>query len=399
MFRIVLHSLTRRWVQTVATLTSVLVSVGICFALYLLYLGVSSGLEAGKRRLGADLLVIPADSIVESETLLFTGQPYNVYMESDVEQRIAQVKGVKRTTPQFFAQTLNETCCSLVGATRLIGIDQQSDWLVKSWLKRLSGGTLLPDQVLVGSAVQGFSGLDATILKKKVKVAAVLEPTGTSLDYSVLMPIDATRDLVKTIPYFQTFLGKDREAANSVSAVLVEVDDDFDLAKVVKAIERTGKVRVIQASSVLHRIKEQMDVLFTVMLVAGALATASSIMQLFARFFSLAWDRKGEWGLYRAVGATRRDLKLLTAGEALLLIWSGVLAGFGLGYFLYTSILNVLQRQQAFPVFPPSPAAILTSMLLIAGAFTLLGLVAALIPGIRSAGIDPSSAMAQGDID
>jgi len=396
---IIRHSLTRRWVQSLSTLTAVLFSVGIFFAIYLLYLGVSLGLDAGKRRLGADLLVIPADSIVESETLLFTGQPYNVYMNKDIEGRIAHVPGVKRTTPQFFAQTLNETCCTLVGATRLIGFDQKSDWLVLSWIKRLPGGGLAPDQVMVGSEVKGFSGQTATILKNKVRVAAVLEPTGTSLDYSVLMPIDATRGLVKAIPYFQAFLGKNSDAGGLISAVLVDVHEDSDKAKVVKAIERTGNVRVIQASVVLQRIKDQMDVLFLVMLCAGVLATISSIIQFFARFFSLAWDRKGEWGLYRALGATRRDLKLLIVGEALALTLSGIISGLILGYFLNALIIGLLKKQQAFPLIEPPLADIATGILLITGIFIVLGISAALIPGMRSAKIDPSSAMALGDID
>jgi putative ABC transport system permease protein len=399
MLSFIRHSLARRWVQSLSTLTAVLFSVGIFFAIYLLYLSVSQGLDAGKKRLGADLLVIPADSIVEAETLLFTGQPYNVYMDKEIEGRIARVAGVKRTTPQFFAQTLNETCCSLVGATRLIGFDQKSDWLVLSWIKRLPGGGLAPDQVMVGSGVQGFSGQSATILKKKVRVAAVLEPTGTSLDYSVLMPIDATRELVKAIPYFQVFLGNNSDAKGSISAVLVDVDGDFDKAKVVKKIERTGKVRVIQASVVLKRIKDQMDVLFQVMLGAGLLASVSSIFQLFARFFTLAWDRKGEWGLYRALGATRWDLKLLIVGEALALTLGGVVPGLALGYFLNSAIIAILEKQQVFPLFEPSPVAIVIGILAISGIFVLLGMIAALIPGIRSGKIEPSSAMALGDID
>lgn len=399
MLSFIRHSLVRRWVQSLSTLTAVLFSVGIFFTGYLLYLGVSKGLDAGKKRLGADLLVIPADSIVESETLLFTGQPYNVYMGKEIEGRIAKVKGVGRTTPQFFAQTLNETCCTLVGATRLIGIDQKSDWLIASWIKRLPSGGLAPDQVIVGSAVQGFSGQTATILKKKVRVAAVLEKTGTSLDYSVLMPLDATRELVKAIPYFQVFLGEGNSASNSISAVLVELNDEYETATVVKAIERTGKVRVVQASTVFQRIREQMNVLFLVMLAAGLLATFASVFQLFARFFTLAWDRKGEWGLYRALGATRLDLKVMITGEALILTFGGVIPGLALGYGMNSLFVKLLRKQQAFPLFEPSLVEIGLGVLLISLLFTLLGISAALIPGIQSAKIDPSSAMALGDID
>ena len=142
MLQIIWHSLTRRWVQSLSTLIAVAVSVGILFALCLLYLGVSLGLETGRKRLGADLLVVPANAQVEPETLLFAGAPLNIYMNKNLEEKVAAISGVRQATPQFFAQTLTEACCSLTNATRLIGFDPGSDWLVRSWVKNLPGGVL-----------------------------------------------------------------------------------------------------------------------------------------------------------------------------------------------------------------------------------------------------------------
>lgn len=399
MLAIIRHSLARRWVQSLSTLTAVAIGTGILFALYLLYLWVFLGLDAGRRRLGADLLVVPASTIVEPETLLFTGQPYNVYMDKDIRDRVGRIPGVRRTTPQFFAQTLNETCCTLTGATRLIGFDQKSDWLVSAWVKKLPGGGLADDQVMVGSAVQGFSGQSATILRKSVRVAAVLEPTGTSLDYSVLMPIEATRRLTGGIPYFQVFLGRDKDAGGVISALLVDVDEGANKVRVVKEIERSGNVRVIQASVVLERIRRQMSTLFLIMLGGGSLAAVSSVFQLVARFFSLAWDRKGEWGLYRALGATRRDLKLLVAGEAVALTLAGTIPGLAMGFLLNALLVGMLQRQKAFPLIEPSGPAVVAGAAAISGLFLALGLLAAWIPAVQSARIEPCSAMALGDID
>lgn len=399
MLPIIWHSLARRWVQSLATLTAVLIGVGIFFALYLLFCGVSLGLETGKQRLGADLLVVPGRTIVEPETLLFTGQPYNVYMDRAITERVASIPGVRRTTPQFFTQTLDETCCSLTGATRLIGFDQSSDWLVRSWVEQLPGGGLSPDQVLIGSEVKGFSGETATILKHPMRVAAVLEPTGTSLDYSVLLSIDAARGLASSIPYFDVFLGEAMNADGLVSAVLVEIAEDAGKADVVAAIERTGEVKVIQAAGVFQGIKRQMDLLFAIMLGGGLLAAASSIAQLFSRFFSLAWDRKGEWGLYRALGATRRDLKLLIVGEALVLTLGGTLAGLALGYLLNSALIDLLRKQRAMPFMEPSTPMVLFGIVAITGIVAILGLLAAWVPAVRSGKIEPSSAMALADID
>jgi putative ABC transport system permease protein len=398
MLQIIRDSLARRWVQSLSTLVAVAVGVGILFALYLLYLGVSGGLEIGQKRLGADIVVVPTDAQVEPETLLFTGAPLNIYMNKDLEAKVAAIPGVARVTPQFFAQTLNAACCD-VGATRLIGFDPKTDWLVRSWVKNLPGGAIGPEQVLIGSGVTGVTGNTVTILKEQFHVAAVLQPTATSLDDSILMPIDTARSVASTSPYLQLFWEKLGDPRGLISALLVDVDPHVQKIDVVIAIDELGDFNVIQASDVLQKIKDQMKVLFLLMLGGGLLAAAASVFQFFARFFSLAWDRKGEWGLYRALGATRRDLKLLIAGEALTLTLGGVIAGLALGYALFSLILIFLQNQKAFPFIEPSFGIVLSGIAAIAVFFSLLGILSAWWPAQQSGKIEPSSAMAMGDIE
>ncbi len=311
---------------------------------------------------------------------------------------MAAIPGVARVTPQFFAQTLSEACCD-VSATRLIGFDPNTDWLTRSWVKNLPGGTLGPDQILMGSGVTGVNGKTVTILGKQFQVAAVLDPTATSLDNSIMMPIDTARSVAKTSPYLQLFWGKWGDPQGLISALLVDVAPHVQKIDVVIAIDELGNFNVIQASDVLQNIKDQMNILFLIMLGGGLLAAAASVFQFFARFFSLAWDRKGEWGLYRALGATRRDLKLLVAGEALTLTLGGVIAGLALGYGFFSLIFDFLQGQKAFPFIAPSPGSVLLGIAAIAVFFALLGILSAWWPANQSGKIEPSSAMALGDID
>jgi len=399
MLEIVWHSLTRRWVQSLATVISVAVSVGMLFALYRLYAGASLGLDVGARRLGADLLVVPGNTPVEPETLLFTGAPANIYMRRELEQKIAGLPGVRRTSAQFFAQTLNETCCSLSGATRLIGFDPATDWSVQAWGTGQGDRALHPNQIVVGAGVEGVAGNKAYILGQALQVITVLQATGTSLDYSVLMPIDAVRALSRTIPYLRVLLGKGNDPADFISAVLVETDQRADKEAVAAAIERVGDVRVIKASDVLGSIKQQMESLFFIMLGGGLLAALAAIVQLFARFSSLPWDRKGEWGLYRALGATRGDLKRLILGEAAILTGAGVAIGLLLGGALGLLAHAWLQGQRAFPFIEASWSKTALAIVVTAAAFGLVALVAAWWPARQSGRIAPSSAMAMGDID
>lgn len=397
---IIWHSLTRRWVQSLSTLLAVAVGVGILFALYLLYLGVSVGLDTGKKRLGADLLVIPEEAEVEPEAVLFTGAPMNIYMNKELEDKTRKVSGVARVTSHFFTQTLGEGHCTLSKATRLIGFTPEADWVIRPWLRDMEGGDgLADDEILIGSKVEGKKGGKAGILGKEFRVADVMDPSGTSLDESILMPIDIARSLTKETPYLELFWGKYGRPESLISAILVDVEDESKENSIIFDIERLGGVKVVQTSGVLLNIKSQMDILFLIILGGGLLAAVSSVLQFFARFFSLAWDRKGEWGLYRALGATRRDLKLLVVGEALFLNLGGIVTGLALGTILYKVILIFLSRQKAFPFIEPSLAAVLYGLAGIVVIFSLVGVLSAWFPAGQSGKIEPSSAMALGDID
>ncbi|NPV92776.1 MAG: ABC transporter permease [Firmicutes bacterium] len=399
MLHIIWQSLIRRWVQSLSTLLAVAISVGILFSLLIMYLGVSQGLETGKKRLGADLLVVPDSVRLDPESALFTGAPLNVYMPLDYLEKTAQIPGVRRVTSQFFTQTLSEDCCSVGDAVRLIGYDPETDWLIGSWLRDGRSGPLGRDEVLIGAKVQGFKGEQAVILNKTFKVAAVLEPAGNSLDYSIIVTLDTARQLAKESPYFNYIWKENGPPENLVSNLLIEVDENHPGEDIVKAVEGTGKLKVISTSEVVNKVRQQMDTIFVVILIGGILISAASFLQLFSRFFSLAWDRKGEWGLYRALGATRADLKLLVVGEAVVLTFAGAVSGIAVGGLLYYCILAFLQEQSAFPYISPPLLTVIAGALGITLVFVSLGVISAWIPARQGGKIDPSLAMSLDDIN
>ena len=400
MLYIIKQSLTRRWLQSFSTLLSVALSAGILFALYMLYLGVSAGLEKGARQLGADLVVIPADAWVEPEAVLFTGAPMIMYMDAGFEEKVAHIPGVRSANAQFFTQTLNADCCSLSNATRLIGFNPDSDRLISALFENAGKNPLASDEILTGAEVEGFPDGQALVLGRIFRVAGVLEPTGTSLDYSILMSINSARMLAKAgeNSNLQRYWERYGQPDHLISAILVEVDGNHK-EEVARSIRSFPELKVIETSGVMGSIKAQMESLFLVILGGGLLALLSSAVNLFSRFYCMAWDRKGEWGLYRALGATRRKLKLLVVGEALILSTGGVILGITLGYGLYYGVLELLRLRKAFPFIAPSVSEELLGIAGAAGIFSLIGIVSAWFPANRSARIEPSAAMALEDID
>ena len=111
MFGLAWQNISRRRNQSVLTVAITMVTVFV----FVLVLGVfqvmQQGLELSSQRLGADAVLIPKYAPTQSDELLFTASPENVYMPVEVLEQAKELKGIAQMTPQFYAQTLALGCC------------------------------------------------------------------------------------------------------------------------------------------------------------------------------------------------------------------------------------------------------------------------------------------------
>ena len=124
-----------------------------------------------------------------------------------------------------------------------------------------------------------------------------------------------------------------------------------------------------------------------------------TLLQLFARFFSSVWDRKSELALYRAIGASKTDLRKLIVGEMGTLVGSGIIVGILLGFAAQVGLLSVLRDGLAFPYVALDFGQSLALEVGIIIVFALVSLVSIIWPLSQIGRLDPSTAMQQGDID
>lgn len=399
MFTLIRHAISMRRTQSLATLLSVALASAVVLALALSFIGVQNGLSRSAERMGADLMVIPSEAAVglDENALLFTGSPANMYMDESVADEIAAVEGVERVSAQFYGQTLDASCCSASTPSRLIGIDPQTDWVVSPWADASLSG-LGEGQIVVGADMEADFSDNPRVLGHDVEVAAVLDATGSDLDGSVLMGIDQVRAFVKETPELAYLWDEYGDPDTLVSCVMVDVADGAEEAVAAELSGMPG-LYVVQGSATVDRVADQLGSVFAIMLGAAALLVVATLFQLFARFFSLAWDRRSELALYRALGASRREISRLIVGEAGILVGGGVAAGIVLGAVLFLLVPGVLAGAGSFPFISPSLALCVLCALGTAVLFAVIGLAAVAWPLARAGRIDPSSAMQTGDID
>ena len=117
------------------------------------------GLALTDARLGADVMVLPNDGGAPiAYHTIFTGEPQNVYMEERVMESLAQIDGIAAMTPQFFTQTLDQSCCSVGAELRLVGYDSKTDFILAPWFEEQNLQGLTESQLIAGSGAPSFLG-------------------------------------------------------------------------------------------------------------------------------------------------------------------------------------------------------------------------------------------------
>jgi putative ABC transport system permease protein len=398
---LILNGLLRRRWQSLAALVGVALGAALLLAVFLLYHGFEEGLERGRQRLGADLLVVPSGATVDPDRALFAGSPLNVYMDRKYADQARKVPGVRRVEAQFFTQSLKLECCTLVDETRLIGIEDKVTQRLAG-MSRDGRQTIAADEVIVGSELLGGYGKPGALIELLgdiFRLSYRLEPTGTSLDYSILMPIDSARNLAAKSDALKPVWADAGDPGQLISALLIEVDDVNHTKEIGRKLEELGSLKVIRAADTFQRLKRLMNAFVFVLAAAGFLTAAGGVVYLLGHFSSVAWDRKGEWALYRALGATKPGMIRLVVGEAVSLALGGALIGLPLGYGLYRLAFSHLAAQNAFPFVAPSGALMVEGAAAAVLLYGLIGFLSAAAPALRVARLEPALTMAQGDID
>ena len=402
MRQLIFHSIRMRKVQSASILISIALSAALFLVLGGIYGGVTQGISLSAERSGADLLVVPGDarSYLDEGELLYTGVPVPMYMDEDVMDAIRGLEGVERATAQFFSQTLNASCCSATDETRLVGINLDDDFIVSPLLPDGFGGQLADDEVIVGSQVDGIVDGVLHIYGKPYRVAATMAESGGDLDHSIIMDMDVARQVSAQTDGFDSTWEKYGASEGLISAIMVDATDDAEVYEKLKIkLNLTDGVAYVENAETAERTQDQMRSVFLLLAGAAVLMLAVTVLQLFARFYSCVWDRKSELALYRAIGASQREIRGLIGGEVALLAGGGAIVGIVVGFILYRALLGVLADSLAFP-FVSVGAAGMT--LLIAGIIVLIAVLSflSIIWPLRQVGrLDPSLAMQQGDID
>ena len=156
----------------------ILILAAFLMSTTLLAKSIGQSLQVGTERLGADIVVVPAGKEIETQRALLLGKPVSgAWMPTENVDRIAQVEGVAKVSPQLYLATLMGVACCSGWDMFMIAFDPETDFTVAAWLREKLNEPLGPRDVIGGDwvIVPEETG-EIKIYGVKVNLAAKLGP-------------------------------------------------------------------------------------------------------------------------------------------------------------------------------------------------------------------------------
>jgi len=335
-----LKNLLRRPVRTILTTAGVALAVAVAVSLAGFNLGYRRAIERSIDRLGFQVMIMAKGCPYEAATMMLKGGTGLLYLPSDTYDQVRSDPEIASITSIFIGIAEREAS-SIRGDSSnafavLTGVEPKSLTEMKPWLEFQTGAGFdggrwfsRPDEVVMGYEAATYEqrkvgdtymvnvspyGSSGSVLKE-FKIVGVLKRTGTQDDGTVFLPIKTAQSIFNR-PDHLTILGMKLRHFSGASL------QEFE--------SRWAKLPEVQVVS-LQQVKSTLVMLVgtaQVMIVAvTVIAILVAVIGVINTILMSVYERTGEIGVMKALGAFRGDVFQLIWLETLMVCVAGAVAG------------------------------------------------------------------------
>lgn len=398
MVRIAFLNLIRRKGKSITTICIMLLVIFLLTAMIASLMPTGESISLEEKRVGVDVLIYPQNTEIDDKELLYTGISQMKYMDADVIDGKLNTEDIESITPQFFIETKpGAGCCSASQTYRIVGIEQDSDFVLSAWMNQYDVSDFGKGNIIIGSNIGKDFGSQTFLLNDLVSVSGVLYPTGTGMDESIFIDIDYARELGAKSFDMRAFGGKDPNKI--VSCYLVKLKENVDVDQFVADAEQQGLQASIQSiSNTNKQLKQQISELMTLFLFLGIFCFILGEIALFVHFSNSIADRKQEIGYLRAIGFSRGQvasaflIEMMSAGAI------GALIGAILGVIVSEMVIRLIQNILSITIYTLDPFKGVVFCLMGVVLSLITCLIVVIIPVVKISFLEPYIAITEGEI-
>lgn len=361
--------------------------------------GIERGLATVQSRLGADIMVTPADAgnDFDAQSFLVHAEASYFYMPTSTSEAVAVVDGVQSSSPQLFLASARASCCS--GRYQVIAFDPGSDFTVQPWIADSVGQAQLGHMdVIVGANVSVYDTDNFALFGQRLHVVGKFDPTGSTLDNAVYTNFDTAKILIDSS--LRKGLNKytSLDTDDIISSVMVKVAPGRDIDAVAADIERSVPgVSVTTSTRMVSGIAQSLEATSRTVVTLIALVWGVGLLMITLIFVMMIIERKREFASLIVAGAHRGLVSRIILAESLTVNAIGGVAGIVISGVLIASFSGLVRQTigTGFLVPPISTMALLAVASL--AAIAVVALVASWI-SVRSIRVmDAGSLLKEGE--
>ena len=334
----------------------------------LILMSLRKGLKNLEMRLGADIIVVPyeARTKVSADTILAQGNRTFFYMPKSNLEKIAQIEGVEKVSPQVYMCSMNAGCCSV--SLQLIGFEPETDFTIQSWVEKSFKGKLSDGDLLIGSKVTLSSNRKLKFFDREWNIAAQLSETGTGLDNAVFANMNTINLLMEAADKIGWSFTDKKYSEKMISTVMVKVSDGYDIDNVASLIQRkVRKTQAVKTKSMTSGIAQSLSGVSKIIAFLTAIVWFLCLLILLVISNLVIGERKKEFAVLRVIGASQKKLRRLVMAESVLLNLFGGLCGIMISVLCIVPFHELIKKAMGLPFLLPSLPAIF--FLVLAGIF------------------------------
>lgn len=323
-------------------LLSVALGTGAVFASVVVARGIQTSVEQSFARMGADLIVVPAEAMVNITSALLTVQPTDATFDVGMIDQIAKLDGVAQAAPQTICQVPIMANMPEHKAN-LIAFEPANDITVLPWL-----AARMPRAMQTGDVLSGSRRLEST--GQEIQPCNVPATVYGKLGRSGVGPVDESLFATyETVAALSRQAGQNSSSVfkcdrNKISAVLVRLAFGATSENVRFAIARLPGIKVIAGPAIVTSTRQTTMALLGGVAAFTLIMLLSSLILISLLFSAIISERRREIGLLRAVGARQSDIVKMLVAEA---IFATGLGGFG-GIAFGGALLLLFQRSLVY---------------------------------------------------
>lgn len=365
------------------TLAGIMLSSWVLVSLFGFNQGYETALNRDIDNMGYQLMVMAKGCPYESATLMLQGGKGIRYMDEKVMHDIAKRPEVQAVTPILMQAFFDPNKGENGGIAGYFGVDPASFPAMKPFLKFKKGGWFKDpagDEVVMGYEAaeleQREVGDQIMVPEKNVplKVAGILERTGTQDDGTIFVPLKTLQKISQT---------------DKITTVGIKGKKDADLAKLENDLYQLPDVQVVSFAQVKQTIMKLIGTARVMVLSIAVIALLIAMVGVINTVLMSVYERKQEIGILKTMGAMPGDIFRLVWCETLILCLGGGMLGI-VQAVVFANLTGVLVRR----LLPYAPGGALVTIdarlsLLTLAIILVVGLLSGLYPAWRAGSVRP----------